>query len=106
MSKRAEFLWPLAFVLLVRTPRACLSSNHARRIRTAHLCPPIAHLIRYKNSPQKNQMKVCPACDRKFPDSMTLCSADAAVLKRLEDPLIGKTLAGKYRIEQLIKTGG
>ncbi len=37
---------------------------------------------------------------------MTLCSADAAVLKRLEDPLIGQTLAGKYRIEQLIKTGG
>jgi serine/threonine protein kinase len=51
-------------------------------------------------------MKVCPVCDRKYPDSMTLCSADAAVLKRLEDPLIGATLAGKYRIEQLIKTGG
>src|SRR5437762_7061239 len=51
-------------------------------------------------------MKVCPVCDRKFPDSMTLCSADAAVLKRLEDPLIGQTLADKYRIEKLIKTGG
>src|SRR5256886_15467051 len=51
-------------------------------------------------------MKVCPACDRKFPDSMTLCSADAAVLKRLEDPLIGQTLADKYRIEKLIKSGG
>ena len=37
---------------------------------------------------------------------MTLCSADAAVLKRLEDPLIGQTLADKYRIEKLIKTGG
>src|SRR5437660_8527566 len=51
-------------------------------------------------------MKVCPVCDRKFPDSMTLCSAEAAVLKRLEDPLIGATLAGKYLIEALIKTGG
>jgi len=51
-------------------------------------------------------MKVCPACDRKFPDKMTLCSADAAVLKRLDDPLIGQTLAGKYKIERLIKTGG
>ncbi|HEY3103653.1 MAG TPA: protein kinase [Pyrinomonadaceae bacterium] len=51
-------------------------------------------------------MKVCPVCDRKYPDSMTLCSAEAAVLKRLEDPLIGQTLAGKYRIEKLIKTGG
>ena len=37
---------------------------------------------------------------------MTLCSAEAAVLQRLEDPLIGQTLAGKYRIEKLIKTGG
>ena len=37
---------------------------------------------------------------------MTLCSADAAALRRLEDPLIGQTLAGKYRIDKLIKTGG
>src|SRR5207237_9367927 len=51
-------------------------------------------------------MKVCPVCGRKYPDSMTLCSADAAALQRLEDPLIGQTLAGKYRIEKLIKSGG
>ena len=51
-------------------------------------------------------MKVCPACERKFPDKMTLCSADASVLKRLEDPHLGQTLAGKYKIEKLIKTGG
>src|SRR5947209_16002394 len=51
-------------------------------------------------------MKVCPVCNRKYPDSMTLCSAEAAVLKRLEDPLIGQTLAEKYRIEKLIKSGG
>jgi serine/threonine protein kinase len=51
-------------------------------------------------------MKVCPVCDRKFPDTMTLCSADAAALKRMDDPLIGRTLAGKYRIEKLIKHGG
>ena len=37
---------------------------------------------------------------------MTLCSAEAAVLKRLDDPLLGQTLAGKYRIEKLIKMGG
>ena len=51
-------------------------------------------------------MKVCPVCDRKFPDKMTLCSADAAALKRVDDPLIGQTLAGKYKVEKLIKTGG
>jgi serine/threonine-protein kinase len=37
---------------------------------------------------------------------MTLCSAEAAVLQRLEDPLIGQTLADKYKIEKLIKQGG
>jgi serine/threonine-protein kinase len=37
---------------------------------------------------------------------MTLCSAEAAVLQRLDDPLIGQTLAGKYKIEKLIKQGG
>jgi serine/threonine protein kinase len=51
-------------------------------------------------------MKACPVCDRRYPDTMTLCSADAAALKRVEDPLIGRTLAGKYRIERLIKHGG
>lgn len=28
------------------------------------------------------------------------------MLKRLDDPLLGQTLAGKYKIEKLIKTGG
>ncbi|HZI46786.1 MAG TPA: protein kinase [Pyrinomonadaceae bacterium] len=51
-------------------------------------------------------MKICPVCNRKYPDSMTLCSAEAAVLQRLEDPLLGQTLAGKYKIEKLIKQGG
>ena len=80
---------------------------HARRASTdAHLCRCRAHLLRYKFSPPPKQMKVCPVCERKFPDKMTLCSADASVLKRLDDPLLGQTLAGKYKIEKLIKTGG
>jgi serine/threonine-protein kinase len=37
---------------------------------------------------------------------MTICSVEAAVLKHLEDPLLGQTLASKYRIDKLIKTGG
>jgi serine/threonine-protein kinase len=79
----------------------------AKRVHDSiHLCCCPAHLLRYKLSPLHNQMKVCPVCDRKFPDKMTLCSADASVLKRLDDPLLGQTLAGKYKIEKLIKTGG
>jgi serine/threonine-protein kinase len=37
---------------------------------------------------------------------MTLCSVDAAVLLTPSDPLLGQTLAGKYRVEKLIKRGG
>ena len=51
-------------------------------------------------------MKVCPVCGKEYSDTSTLCPIDAAVLKHDEDPLIGKTLAGKYLIEELIKHGG
>src|SRR2546428_10841223 len=51
-------------------------------------------------------MKVCPHCGKQYPDTMTLCSADATALKSVDDPLLNHTLAGKYRIEKLIKRGG
>src|SRR5437899_3213753 len=51
-------------------------------------------------------MKVCPHCEKRYPDTMTLCSADASVLQNADDPLLGRTLAGKYRIDRLIKRGG
>lgn len=51
-------------------------------------------------------MKVCPVCGKEYSDTSTLCSVDAAVLQRDQDPLIGKTLAEKYLIEELIKHGG
>jgi serine/threonine protein kinase len=51
-------------------------------------------------------MKVCPVCKKEYPNTMTLCSADAAPLKSVSDPLLGQTLAGKYLIEELIKRGG
>ena len=51
-------------------------------------------------------MKICPACGKEYPDTMTICSVDAAVLQNSSDPLLGQTLAGKYLIEKLIKRGG
>jgi len=53
-----------------------------------------------------NQMKICPACGREYPNTMTLCSVDAAPLKSVSVPLLGQTLAGKYLVEKLIKRGG
>src|SRR5437016_333734 len=51
-------------------------------------------------------MKSCPVCGKQYSDTSTLCPIDAAVLQRTSDPLIGQTLADKYLIEELIKSGG
>src|SRR6185437_5369933 len=91
---------------------ACFSSRSRSRSThsTPEACVPSLLLVHASDTLQilstNTQMKICPVCNRRYPDSMTLCSAEAAVLQRLEDPLIGQTLAGKYRIEKLIKTGG
>jgi eukaryotic-like serine/threonine-protein kinase len=51
-------------------------------------------------------MKTCPVCGKEYSDTSTLCPIDASVLERTGDLLLGQTLAGKYRIEKLIKRGG
>ena len=51
-------------------------------------------------------MKVCPVCRKEYSDTTTLCSVDAAVLRSVDDPLLGQTLAEKYLIEKLVKRGG
>lgn len=51
-------------------------------------------------------MKVCPVCGNEYSNTSSLCPVDGEVLKNIGDPLIGETLAGKYLIEELIKTGG
>src|SRR5262245_24100847 len=51
-------------------------------------------------------MKVCPVCGKEYSNTSTLCPVDGEVLQTTADPLIGETLAGKYLIEELIKSGG
>ena len=51
-------------------------------------------------------MKACPVCGNEYSNTSTLCPIDGEVLLSTSDPLIGETLAGKYSIEELIKTGG
>jgi eukaryotic-like serine/threonine-protein kinase len=51
-------------------------------------------------------MKKCPQCGVEYADDNTLCPADGAALETTDDNLIGKTLAGKYRIDERLKDGG
>ena len=51
-------------------------------------------------------MKTCPVCGKEYSDTSKLCPIDASVLERADDPLLGQTLASKYRIDRLIKRGG
>jgi serine/threonine protein kinase len=51
-------------------------------------------------------MKKCPKCGTEYPDTTTLCPSDGAALEKTGDPLIGQTLAGKYRVEERLSEGG
>ena len=51
-------------------------------------------------------MKKCPKCGGEYPDVTTLCPADGVALETTDDALVGKTLAGKYRIEERLSSGG
>src|SRR6185295_1824606 len=51
-------------------------------------------------------MKKCPKCGVEYADSTTLCPADGIALETTDDALIGKTLAGKYRIDARLSVGG
>jgi len=52
-------------------------------------------------------MKYCPACQRQYPTNQRFCLEDGRPLA-LQDPyhLAGKTLAGKYQLDELVGIGG
>src|SRR6266850_127673 len=51
-------------------------------------------------------MKICPKCGVEYPDTNTLCPSDGVALEKTGDDLLGKILAGKYRIEERLSEGG
>src|SRR6195256_2623833 len=51
-------------------------------------------------------MKTCPHCGTEYSDTTTLCPVDGTGLETTGDPLVGETLAGKYRVEERLSVGG
>src|SRR5688572_26863909 len=54
-------------------------------------------------------MRVCAACGRRLGDDASFCPYDGTPLNRgraRRDPLIGATIAGRYRIENRLGSGG
>jgi serine/threonine-protein kinase len=51
-------------------------------------------------------MKACPQCNIRYPSESTFCFLDGAGLVEIQDPLIGTTIAGRYKVERVIGEGG
>ena len=48
----------------------------------------------------------CPQCNARFSGELTACPIDGTELVAPSDPLIGRVIAGRYLVEELIGTGG
>ena len=51
-------------------------------------------------------MKLCPQCSEPFLDEAGYCPFDGATLARNPDPLVGRTLAARYRLVRRLGSGG
>jgi serine/threonine protein kinase len=51
-------------------------------------------------------MKLCPNCEEAYPDEAAFCPFDGQALVRNVDPLLGRTMAARYRLVRRLGSGG
>lgn len=51
-------------------------------------------------------MKVCPTCGEVYGDERQHCDRDGTPLKGVRDPLVGRTVGGRYRLISRLGSGG
>jgi serine/threonine protein kinase len=51
-------------------------------------------------------LRVCPRCDARFRGDIATCPIDGTALREPADPFVGRTIAGRYLIEELLGAGG
>jgi serine/threonine-protein kinase len=51
-------------------------------------------------------VRFCPHCSEFFPEDAKFCPDDGTELKRIHDPLLGRTIASRYRLVKRLGAGG
>ncbi|MBW2463776.1 MAG: serine/threonine protein kinase, partial [Deltaproteobacteria bacterium] len=51
-------------------------------------------------------MKICSRCQELYPDHIVRCPRDAEELRQVQDPLLGRTIGGRYRLISRLGSGG
>jgi serine/threonine protein kinase len=75
---------------------------------SGRLALPLGAFGRYRHvrAEQGGFVRRCPTCQAHYSGEAKVCPIDGAALEEAPDPLIGRTIGGRYLVCELIGTGG